>query len=332
MAQQNPAGKAAKSFSATELGFDLFINIMEAKKGTIKRAGLYTNLFNRFGPQARQKVETLLRTNQSLLPFLETGFKGLLFAALPGMSNGMRMSVSSVVDWATDLVRQAAYESDPQRAEALVAEAAKGFREGMDKALEEEIKMRKAKLPYVDLLPKLAQAESDDFSAWIEWMSTEDPTSHKKWIEYRDLIGSLDIARQLLRRVGGNFAETTKRRMAFLVGAIGRNPTFLDEASTWKDKALKALRGDGDIESRVAAFTAKANAFAAEQEQASELIREWNAPREPLRGYPKLRLLVAGVFCVLLPIVAIVYIWSQSAPKLEVLKSYHVGAVKDGKK
>jgi hypothetical protein len=329
----NP-GPKIRRFNPVETGIDLFINLLESMSDDMEqKAGWDVSGISLLGPNLESKVKAFIATNKSLLPILETGMKAAIFAALPHLSHESRLAITSLVDLYTDNLRKAMNEHDDGKSEALVAQASANFKSGMTKILDEIAKARKSKLPFIDLLPKLDQSERDEILAWIEWMGTHDPSSHKKWIEYRDRLGSLEIVRQMLRRRElGEFSETTKKRMAFLVGTIGKNPTIVDDLNAFKDTVIGILREGGSTEARIAAFTARANAFAAEQEQTSALIREWNAPRELLRGYPKLRLLLACVFCVLLPIVAIIYIWSQSAPKPEKLKSFHAGASTDGKK
>jgi hypothetical protein len=238
--QQQPR---LRRFNPVETGIDLLINLFESfSEDMEKKAGWDVSGLGALGAGARARVLEFLSANRSLLPFLETGMKVAVFAAIPGLSPESKTAVNSLLDLYTDGIRKAMAEKDDDKSEALVATASANFKSAMSKLLDETAKQRKAKPRFDSLVDELDPIAFEEYAQWTAWMSAHPQPALEKWNGLRDQIPSVSMLKRLLEIADGEDMETkTNARMAFLASMYSRNPSLTDTA---KKTAYAVLRGE----------------------------------------------------------------------------------------
>lgn len=181
------APPAIRSFKVGEAAVDLATNILEANAERMQKAGIDITGLSLLPAVAGKAVQDFLRTHPSLLPFLETGFKQMVFATM-NLNPEQRMAVGSVIDTYVDGVRKAYLDTDDSKAEGDLMLASGEFKKNLAKALDELEKRKTAKVPFPKLEEGLTPAERRALLIWVSWMKANSPDLYDSWMKYRERI------------------------------------------------------------------------------------------------------------------------------------------------
>jgi hypothetical protein len=191
-----------------------------------------------FGPGLRSAATTFLNQHRTLVPFLETGIKAAVFAAVP-MPPEAKASVNSLLDLYTDGLRKSLNERDDDRSEVVLMETSTTFKSGFNKLLGELAAQRKVKPSFESLLMGLEDDKEKEMVEWIAWIPLNSKQYAQEWIRFRSRIGSKEVLERLCliegQPVPVDITGVTRRtmemeaktlaRMSFLEGLYGERPT-----------------------------------------------------------------------------------------------------------
>lgn len=191
-----------RNFKVGETAIDLALNIFESKAEPLRRAGFDITGLSLLPAAAHEKVAEIIGNNGSLLPFIETGFKALIFAMLPSLTPTQKHAIGEVIDTYIDSVRAAFGEDRDDRAEGIVTKASGQLRSNLDKALAELAKMQAVKPTFAQIEAKLSDDLRREILAWTKWMHAYHPESYQEWTQLKEKLDSVERVQFLMSLVG----------------------------------------------------------------------------------------------------------------------------------
>lgn len=285
-------GHQGRRINPAELGIDLLLNFLEQYSDDMGKLGWGTPaVLGGFGIGARQALRDFLSSNPSALPFLETGVKGLVFAAAPNMGPETKLAMNALFDMYTDKVRRTLTEND-DKAEAQIGVASGAFQAEFRKIMEDAKKKAAAKKPWHvieaewgDQVAATNAAKRKELDAWVKDMRLHSRTEFGRWEALKHKIDKTERLVYLM-------SLPAEDRIAHLEMAYGTPPSVME--------TVQAI-ARGETTSETVAWSARVQAATADMEQRttvwkteSEAIRRRNKGQGPVAGQGRWGRFVVG--------------------------------------